>query len=89
MIIREEDYDDDEEEIVYVTDSEDEDAEKPKEKKKKTKKVAKDKKGPNTSLILTKTLAQAMRIINEQKVSCCLYINIQYRMEIDILDFYS
>ena len=56
-----------------MTDSEDEEDEKKKTKKKKTKKVV-DKRVPNTSLILTKTLAQAMRIINEQKVSFIAFL---------------
>ena len=53
---------------MYVTDSEDEEEGAKKSKSKKKKQTEQQKQGPNTSLILTKTLAQAMRIINEQKV---------------------
>ena len=83
VIIREEDYDDEDEEVVYVTDSEDEEegAKKTKSKKKKAAQQQ-QKQGPNTSLILTKTLAQAMRIINEKKVSTQSFLNPIHKLKV-------
>ena len=70
VIIRE-DYDDyeEEEEIVYVTDSEDEDDDGEDKRKRKLQKQTEDKKMSQSSLILTRSLAVALRLINEQKVS--------------------